>query len=182
MAKTGRERIAELRVFRDIYHHVMRPSDVPFFEIVWGRMAEVYHAVRDFRGFYLPVVIAIKYFLTEWDVDPRIHLVFSIPGTLMIACFIVVVFAIVEYFIFLYMVLKGNIRKVVENKCAICLTNIENNGETNGKRNKRETNDMQRIVLHCQHSFHEKCISKWLEYKQNCPLCRNRVYWKKSYD
>ncbi|CAL1285619.1 unnamed protein product [Larinioides sclopetarius] len=26
--------------------------------------------------------------------------------------------------------------------------------------------------LHCSHSFHEKCINKWMETNKKCPLCR----------
>ena len=28
------------------------------------------------------------------------------------------------------------------------------------------------ITLKCKHSFHEKCIGKWMENNYNCPLCR----------
>ena len=84
--EAGRQRMAELRVFRDIYHPFMRPSDVPFIEIISGRMSEVYNAVKDFRRYFLPLIIAIKFYLAELDVDPRIRFIFSIPGTFTI-CF-----------------------------------------------------------------------------------------------
>ena len=30
-------------------------------------------------------------------------------------------------------------------------------------------------ILNCQHSFHEQCVSIWLENNNTCPLCRQLV-------
>lgn len=30
-------------------------------------------------------------------------------------------------------------------------------------------------VLNCGHTFHKKCIDKWLCYMETCPLCRRIV-------
>lgn len=31
------------------------------------------------------------------------------------------------------------------------------------------------IKLTCNHLFHSKCISEWVKYKSECPICRNKV-------
>jgi hypothetical protein len=28
-------------------------------------------------------------------------------------------------------------------------------------------------LLKCKHIFHTKCIEEWVNYKQNCPICRD---------
>ena len=46
-----------------------------------------------------------------------------------------------------------------ENICSICLLELKN--------------DI--IKLDCQHIFHDKCIKKWREKKNTCPICRNLI-------
>ncbi len=167
-AEAGRQRMAELRVFRDIYHPFMRPSDVPFIEVISGRMLEVYNAVRDFRQHFLLVIVAIKFALAEFEVDPRICFLFSIPGTFTVSLALIIILAVLEYLYFLYMVIRGKSRKQVQSNstCPICLTKIERS---------TENSNTETVELHCGHSFHKKCIAKWLEYKKNCPLCRKAI-------
>ena len=43
-------------------------------------------------------------------------------------------------------------------KCTICLNEI--------------TEDMEVILLPCEHIFHSKCITLWLKIHNTCPLCR----------
>ncbi|CAG5103092.1 Oidioi.mRNA.OKI2018_I69.chr1.g611.t1.cds [Oikopleura dioica] len=31
------------------------------------------------------------------------------------------------------------------------------------------------VLPNCQHVFHEKCIKKWLDQKNTCPLCQTTV-------
>jgi len=38
------------------------------------------------------------------------------------------------------------------------------------------------ITLPCKHNFHESCIIKWLDTKNNCPLCRSNMIYKKVND
>ena len=45
-------------------------------------------------------------------------------------------------------------------ECSICLEPIFFNGIT---------------LVNCKHSFHKKCINKWLSLKDSCPLCRKQV-------
>lgn len=45
-------------------------------------------------------------------------------------------------------------------ECSICL-NIMNNCNIN---------------LSCGHTFHEKCIRKWLHNNPTCPMCRVKFY------
>lgn len=56
---------------------------------------------------------------------------------------------------------KNDICNIHIEDCQICL-------------NKKYKNIW---ILSCNHSFHTKCIKKWLfEYKQkNCPICRNQI-------
>ena len=49
-----------------------------------------------------------------------------------------------------------------ENKgCCICLQDFKNKESA--------------IYLPCFHLFHRKCIAKWLETKEECPLCKNNI-------
>ena len=45
-----------------------------------------------------------------------------------------------------------------EESCSICLENYKKNDTIN--------------ILKCDHKYHEKCIDKWMETSNNCPLCR----------
>ena len=56
--------------------------------------------------------------------------------------------------------------ELLGDNCTICLDNFELN---QGYR-----------TLHCGHSFHKKCIDKWLrEGSQECPICRANA-WEKN--
>ncbi|OQR92327.1 hypothetical protein ACHHYP_03827 [Achlya hypogyna] len=46
--------------------------------------------------------------------------------------------------------------------CSICMTD--------------ESVEVTVFQLPCGHSFHERCIVRWLELKQTCPLCRYEAY------
>ena len=49
-----------------------------------------------------------------------------------------------------------------ENDCPICLQSLC------CKKNKTK--------LSCNHTFHSKCIDKWFEKDNRCPLCRNKEF------
>ncbi|KAF5795315.1 putative transcription factor C2H2 family [Helianthus annuus] len=49
-----------------------------------------------------------------------------------------------------------------EDICAICLQEFEV-GETC-------------VALECNHGYHQECIEKWLQQKNNCPICRAKVF------
>ena len=61
----------------------------------------------------------------------------------------------------------GNYQRVTkeevseDNTCCICLAPYKQ-GE--GKR-----------TLGCEHSFHKKCIDKWLKKNSTCPVCRQEL-------
>ena len=53
-------------------------------------------------------------------------------------------------------IFKNNILCGVE--CSICVNQIEHFEEC--------------CMISCKHSYHKKCIDRWLNIKKNCPICR----------
>ena len=51
-----------------------------------------------------------------------------------------------------------------DNECSICLKKFKNDN----------------ITLPCNHNYHEKCITLWLNEKMNCPLCRTNISFVKN--
>ena len=52
------------------------------------------------------------------------------------------------------------------NNCAICLENYKNEDKIS--------------YLPCFHSYHSKCIKKWLKCSKKCPLCKKEVKLKNN--
>ena len=87
--------------------------------------------------------------------------------------------------------------KSKNQECVICLENIgkisqvEDNKEFNEKKEKfdlekymenlvkkyknRNRNKGPYMVTPCHHLFHTKCLEMWLEQKNECPYCRQRI-------
>ena len=81
-----------------------------------------------------------------------------------------------------------------KNICPICLEPLFNIDKTNNKNYKKIIkfffklitiifiipNDNEYKVIYsklsCNHYFHSKCLELWLEYKNNCPICRKEIY------
>lgn len=38
-----------------------------------------------------------------------------------------------------------------------------------------ESNDLPWITMPCTHSFHSRCISKWILHSPSCPVCRSQL-------
>ncbi|KAJ0719119.1 putative transcription factor C2H2 family [Helianthus annuus] len=57
---------------------------------------------------------------------------------------------------------NGDEEKEEEDVCAICLQEFE--------MSERCT------TLECKHRYHQECIEKWLEQKNDCPICRAKVF------
>ncbi|KAH9922434.1 uncharacterized protein B0H18DRAFT_1120990 [Fomitopsis serialis] len=55
--------------------------------------------------------------------------------------------------------LKLTLLGVVVDKCGICLSQFRNE-------------ELAALAPLCQHSFHEKCLRRWLAMKRTCPICR----------
>jgi hypothetical protein len=59
---------------------------------------------------------------------------------------------------------KGKNEKPI---CCICLRTMKINDEVS--------------LLKCQHLFHFKCLDKWIETKEDCPICRNKIEFGKKF-
>jgi hypothetical protein len=49
----------------------------------------------------------------------------------------------------------------ISEECSICLDKI-NEGDNV-------------CTIHCEHTFHFKCLTEWGKYKRECPLCRSEI-------
>ena len=52
---------------------------------------------------------------------------------------------------------------VAEDTCTICLCEEDHEGQTD------------KTVTSCKHSFHTRCIDKWLAENSSCPVCRTTI-------
>ena len=78
---------------------------------------------------------------------------------------------------------KSN-KNILTDNCVICLENF-NNSKNNENKSSKGSDDYSSLnlgiknkeisTLKCGHQFHKECISKWLEKKNKCPLCRQIV-------
>ena len=80
-------------------------------------------------------------------------------------------------------------KKILTDNCAICLEKFndiksDNNEEKNNEdkdiviENQINVKDSEKkdiSTLECGHQFHTDCISKWMERKKECPLCRQKI-------
>lgn len=87
---------------------------------------------------------------------------------------------------------KSN-KKILSDNCAICLEEFKENqnkkNEENGMEEKDISNTETKIeenndisTLECGHQFHIDCISKWMERKNEYPLCRQKINNKYNKD
>ena len=80
---------------------------------------------------------------------------------------------------------KSN-KKIFTENCAICLEkfilkteiNIVDIEEKTSKEIKLIDNKDDISTLNCGHQFHTNCIAKWMEKKNDCPLCRQKIIIK----
>ena len=80
--------------------------------------------------------------------------------------------------------------KIFTENCAICLEkfilkteiNIVDIEEKTSKEIKLIDNKDDISTLNCGHQFHTNCIAKWMEKKNDCPLCRQKINPKYNQD
>lgn len=75
--------------------------------------------------------------------------------------------------------LRNEKRKPEDSKddvemCVICLSKLAVAGQESKQDNGNE------IQLKCAHRFHSGCISKWVQRRRRCPLCRHCVSYLPS--
>ncbi len=62
---------------------------------------------------------------------------------------------------------------------SICLPESESDEEENSRQRcsicLRTIHSLEMMRLLCEHTFHVKCITRWLDVKSNCPLCRGKT-------
>ena len=57
------------------------------------------------------------------------------------------------------------LKNILNNYCIICLDFFVS-------KNNKNIYDKDIIFLDCEHAFHEKCIKKWFQNHNKCPICR----------
>lgn len=50
----------------------------------------------------------------------------------------------------------------LDKSCVICKSDFELNDKI--------------TVLECKHTFNTECISEWVKYKSECPICRGKIH------
>lgn len=50
----------------------------------------------------------------------------------------------------------------LDKSCVICKSDFEL--------------DEKITVLECKHILHTECISEWVKYKSECPICRSKIH------
>lgn len=63
----------------------------------------------------------------------------------------------------------GQMRLKFGDKCTICLHKLRRRVDQRSKRSFFALFDS------CDHSFHFKCVNKWLQLENSCPICRSRI-------
>ena len=66
------------------------------------------------------------------------------------------------------------VKNIFNESCIICLENFKKGSEQTINENEKTA------VLECEHKFHEKCIIKWLQKHNRCPICRREVKFDKE--
>ena len=59
-------------------------------------------------------------------------------------------------------------RKAPMLDCAICFLPVD-------LRDRRIGRSIDRVITPCDHVFHEACLQKWMDVKQECPVCRRSI-------
>ncbi len=55
--------------------------------------------------------------------------------------------------------INRSIQSTTNIECSICMNDIESNQHN----------------TECNHTFHNNCLSDWLEVNNSCPLCRTKI-------
>ena len=64
------------------------------------------------------------------------------------------------------------------DECAICLENLDDDKNKSNMEKCLSCLDKKNKKLYftdCEHTFHGRCLDKWMEENENCPLCREYI-------
>lgn len=67
--------------------------------------------------------------------------------------------------------INKSIQKVMKENCLLCLENYDMKTKNNNILFDLDESSNEKILLPCNHIFHQKCISQWFLKEKSCPLC-----------
>jgi len=99
---------------------------------------------------------------TEQSVSNKLYFILKLNRLLFLICLfsIMLIMTSLIYIVFKVIFIKKlDFNKVNNNneECSICLEPMDKNTI---------------VITYCNHTFHDDCIKKMLDYNNKCPLCR----------
>jgi|UniRef100_A0A6C0LFA7 hypothetical protein len=99
---------------------------------------------------------------TEQSVSNKLYIILKLNRLLFLICLFSIMLIITSLIYIVFKVIfikKLDFNKVNNNneECSICLEPMDKNTI---------------VITYCNHTFHDDCIKKMLDYNNKCPLCR----------
>jgi len=99
---------------------------------------------------------------TEQSVSNKLYIILKLNRLLFLICLFSIMLIITSLIYIVFKVIfikKMDFNKVNNNneECSICLEPMDKNTI---------------VITYCNHTFHDDCIKKMLDYNNKCPLCR----------
>jgi hypothetical protein len=99
---------------------------------------------------------------TEQSVSNKLYIILKLNRLLFLICLFSIMLIITSliYIVFKVIFIKKLYFNKVNNnneECSICLEPMDKNTI---------------VITYCNHTFHDDCIKKMLDYNNKCPLCR----------